>query len=63
MKLKCEIEVKGEPAAGLVGYTDTIWIIVDSGNPGGEDGDFEASVVDFLLEWYGADSKVTVKRT
>ena len=56
------VEFSGEPAAGLRGFTDTVTIIVDSGDPGGEatgEDSFQAFMLQALREWYdGAKIKL-----
>ena len=44
--------VPGERSAGIIGFTDTIKITVESGDPGGEPGEFESFIKDCLKEWY-----------
>lgn len=52
MKLVFYIEVPPEEAAGMIGCNDTVTIQVESGNPGGEDGEFTEYMKDVLKEWY-----------
>lgn len=52
MRLKFEIENAGEIGAGIMSYTETVIIEVDSGNPGGEDGEFMDFMQDALTEWF-----------
>jgi len=47
-----EIDSPQELSAGLRGFTDTITITVDSGDAGGEEGEFEKYIQNALLEWY-----------
>ena len=46
----------GEFRAGINGYTDKVTITVDSGDPGGEAGEFEAFMCDSLEMWYDGAS-------
>ena len=50
--LKFFIEVPDDLAAGIVGYTEEIALRVESGNPGGEPGEFAGSIKQTLSEWY-----------
>lgn len=55
-EFKFEIRQAPEPAAGIIGFTDTITVIVASGDPGGEEGEFKEHLREILHEWYdGAD--------
>lgn len=47
-----DIDKPAELAAGLNGYTDTVTVLVGSGDPGGELGEFEAYMRDCLAEWF-----------
>jgi len=47
-----QIAHPGDRAAGLVPYTDTITVIVDSGQPGGEPKEFETQLQRWLWEWF-----------
>lgn len=49
----------GEPAAGLVGYTDHVTVSVSSGHAGGECGEFIEHMRSALAEWFEGAS-VTV---
>ena len=45
----------GERAAGIIGFSDTITITVESGDPGGDDSgehSFQEFMLTFLREWY-----------
>ena len=58
MKYIFEINHPGEPAAGIIGFTDTVSVKIESGDPGGEPGEFEAHIQEALAEWYdGAQVK------
>lgn len=50
--LKLVIDTPGERSAGIIGFTDEIEIKVESGDPGGEPGEFEEWIKDCLKEWY-----------
>jgi hypothetical protein len=50
----------GEPAAGTVGFTDTVTIAVESGDPGGGVGEFVRFMRKALDEWYDG-AEVTVR--
>jgi hypothetical protein len=49
----------GEVAAGLYPFDDDVSVTLDSGNPGGEDGEFEEYMRQCLADWY--DTKVIYK--
>ncbi|MFW6359336.1 MAG: hypothetical protein ACOC0N_09025 [Chroococcales cyanobacterium] len=50
------IDHKGEPGAGILSYSDSVQITLESGDPGGEEGEFEAHMRDALESWFdGAD--------
>jgi hypothetical protein len=51
-EIKFSITAPGESAAGLGGFTDSVTIIVGSGDPGGGDGEFEQFMKESLKEWY-----------
>jgi hypothetical protein len=46
------INHSGEHAAGILPFSDSITIHVTSGDPGGEDGEFEDFMRNALKEWY-----------
>ena len=56
MRLKFDIKNSGEVDAGLLPYTDTVIIDVESGNPGGEDGEFMEFMQSALAEWFDGSS-------
>jgi hypothetical protein len=58
-KYKFDIYFPGDTSAGLHSYTDEVEIIVDSGNPGGENEEFEEYMKQCISEWYDG-SKVTI---
>lgn len=49
---KFNIAVPSEPSAGIRGFTDTILITVESGDPGGVPGEFEKHIIEALSDWY-----------
>ena len=53
MKLTFDIFHPGEPEAVIMPITDTITVEVKSGDPGGEQGEFEMYMIDLLSSWYG----------
>lgn len=53
-----EVVAPGEPGAGIRGFTDTVTVLLESGNPGGDPGDFEGHLRAALKEWYDG-AKVT----
>jgi hypothetical protein len=46
------VEMPQELGAGLLGFTDVVTISVESGDPGGEPGEFEEFIRNALREWY-----------
>jgi len=52
LKLTFDVDDAGEPGAGLPAYTDTVVVTLDSGQPGGEPGEFERYMRDCLAEWF-----------
>lgn len=42
----------GEESAGLRAYTEKVKVSVESGDPGGEDGEFQAHLRDALAAWF-----------
>ncbi len=58
-KIVFEIESMDEPAAGITGTYDQVAIEVDSGDPGGEVGEFEEHMKQALSEWYDG-AKITI---
>jgi len=57
-----EIDHPGEWGAGIWPYDDVVSITVKSGNPGGEEGEFEEFMLACLQEWYWG-ANVTLKYT
>lgn len=57
-RITFEIETHDEPAAGITGTYDQIQTEVESGDPGGEPGEFEDFMKESLSVWYGG--KVTL---
>ncbi len=60
VKYKFHIYYPDESTAGLIGYSDKVTVTVDSGDPGGEYGEFEQFMSDCLSEWYEGAS-VTIE--
>lgn len=54
-----EIEHHGEAAAGIHGFSDTVHVIVGSGDPGGDPGEFIECVRAALAEWYDGVTVLT----
>lgn len=57
-----DIDHPGEQAAGIYGFTDTVKITVESGEPGGDESgedSFQEFMLQALKEWYdGAGVKI-----
>lgn len=49
---KFTVVCPGEIGAGLRSYTEEVTISVESGDPGGDPGEFEAFLKDCLTEWF-----------
>lgn len=47
-----DIEFGRDNSAGLIAFHDRITIKVDSGDPGGEEGEFESYMKVVLTEWF-----------
>ena len=47
-----DINDRGDMDAGIWGFTDVVSINIESGDPGGAKGEFEAFMRDALLDWY-----------
>lgn len=60
MKVKFCVDHPEELGAGIRGFNDVVTISVASGNPGGEQGEFEEFMKDCLAEWYDGAS-VTIE--
>lgn len=52
MELTFNVCFPGEMAAGLSSYTETVTIAVESGDPGGEQGEFAEHMRQALAEWF-----------
>ncbi len=63
LKLVYEIGMPDELSAGIRGFTDEITITVESGDPGGESGEFASFMHDYLKEWYDGANVVLVSET
>ena len=61
MKIQFDIISPGEIAAGIRGFTDLVSVDVDSGNPGGEAGEFEEFIRQALADWYDGARVFLVK--
>lgn len=55
-----DVYMPDEPMAGLSGFTDTISVTVESGDPGGEPGEFGDCIKQALREWYDG-AKITIR--
>lgn len=52
LKLTFDIDCPSEPEAGLYGYTETVTVEVESGNPGGLGDEFSEYMRDCLSDWF-----------
>ena len=57
-----EIVHPGERAAGIDAFTDVVTITIESGEPGGEPGEFAQFMRDCLADWYDG-ARVTLAKT
>lgn len=46
------VEHSGESGAGIHPFSDVVHISIDSGDPGGDIGEFEGHMLAALREWY-----------
>jgi len=53
-----EVVAPGELGAGIRGFTDSVTVLLESGNPGGDPGDFAGHIRSVLREWYDG-AKIT----
>jgi len=58
MRIIFEIEKLPELESGIRGFYDQVTIEIESGDPGGEDGQFESYMKQVFVEWYDG-AKVT----
>ena len=54
----CPVDV----AAGLRSYGDTVTISIESGDPGGDPGEFETYIKEILSDWFDG-ARVWVKES
>jgi len=52
LTLTFTVEHPGELQAGIRGYSDTVKVIVDSGDPGDKPGEFALHIHHALLNWF-----------
>lgn len=50
--IRFEVTVPSDPSAGMMGFTETVTVSLDSGDPGGEPGEFAAYLYQTLRDWY-----------
>jgi len=63
MKKTFQIYSSGEPNAGLAGVCDKVTIIVESGDPGGEPGEFSDFICQSLSDWYNGAAVTEIDQT
>jgi len=51
-KLILDVSEPEELEAGLIGMNDVVTVEVESGEPGGEPGEWEEFITDCLAQWY-----------
>lgn len=52
LKITYDVYVPSELSAGLRGFSDTITVTVESGDPGGTKEEFIEHIRESLAEWY-----------
>ena len=52
LTLTFDVEHPGELQAGLRAYSDRVTVTVDSGDPGGDPGEFETFIQESLSQWF-----------
>ena len=52
LTLTFEVEHPGELASGMRGYSEKVTVTVDSGDPGGEAGEFALHIRQALEDWH-----------
>jgi hypothetical protein len=60
MKINYDIHHPGERSAGVNAFEDTVTIEIESGDPGGNNGEFAEHMRDSLKEWFDG-AKVKIK--
>jgi hypothetical protein len=60
-ELRFDVVNDGEQAAGIAAYNDTVAVTVESGDPGGEIGEFAEYMRGCLAEWFDG-AKVTLEK-
>ena len=59
MEIIFDVNNPGEYEAGILGYSDTVTVRVESGDPGGEPGEFAECMTQALIEWFdGANHSI-----
>lgn len=58
LTLKFHVDSPQDLSAGFWGFTDDITVTIDSGTPGGDDGEFAKQLQQFLVEWYDGASVI-----
>jgi hypothetical protein len=56
-----DVCVPSDMPAGLYGLTEKVIIIVKSGDPGGDEGEFEEHMRQALAEWYDTGGVILEK--
>lgn len=52
MKIVFDVYNPGDEEAGIFSYSDSVTIEIESGEPGGESGEFAEHMRQALAEWY-----------
>ena len=60
MKLIFDIYMPDYPVAGLLGFTERITIEVESGDPGGDNGEFAGFMRTAVEDWYDGAQVILV---
>ncbi|TVM35651.1 hypothetical protein [Oceanidesulfovibrio marinus] len=61
MEIRFYVSGYEERAAGIIQGEDVVTVIIESGDPGGDDGEFAAYMRESLEEWFGGGPKVSVE--
>lgn len=60
-KYEFDVHVPSELSAGIRGYSDTIKLYLESGDPGGEPKEFEKFLIESLEQWYDGGKVILVE--
>lgn len=52
MRIEFAVNMPSDLSAGLRGFSDSVAVTIESGNPGGEPGEFTRYMQECLAEWF-----------